>query len=174
MTAGLAEVGSTILRRLEAAGTDSPPHRFTVSSMEAGDKIEVGSSVSGVSLFVLERSSDGRLSLDSAVSERLNSTEDELRATEPDPLWESASSICSHMEDDHSNTFGLFLNLIGRSDLSQCDEIRMPWVEAGGFYLSTEAEHHFIPFPQRCEDANSVRATLIKMLRGARAAHSTD
>lgn len=77
------------------------------------------------------------------------------------------------MEADHADTFGLFLEHIGRADLSSAKDVTMPWVQSEGFYLTAEGEHHFIPFPQRCEDANSVRATLIKMLRGARAANSS-
>ncbi len=173
MTAGLATVAATILRRMDVTDADKRPHAFSHSSTEDGETIEVGSTVGGTSLFVLVREKTGRVSLDSSVLGQNEWTDGELKAVEPDPLWESACSICSHMEDDHSDTFGLFLGLVGQERLSHCTDIRMPWVEADGFYLTAQGEHHFIPFPQRCEDANSVRATLIKMLRGARAAHST-
>lgn len=135
--------------------------------------MKVGSTSSGDSLFVLERDSRGEWSLLTFRGTAESWSEEELAKVEPDPLWEAADSICSHMEADHADTFELFLGLIGRADFSEAQDITMPWVESEGFYLTASGEHHFIPFPHRCEDANSVRATLIKMLRGARAADSS-
>jgi hypothetical protein len=85
----------------------------------------------------------------------------------PDPLWESAAGICAHMEDDHADTFPTFLAMIGRAAARPTG---MPWVDSQGFFLSTEDGYAFLPFPTPCLDANSVRASLIKMLRSARAA----
>lgn len=172
MTAELATIGATILRRLEASSTAAASHAFSVSSSSKGERIEVGTVESADSLFVLQGEANGRFTLSAPHSNPESFSREELSRVEPDPLWESADGICSHMEDDHADTFGLFLSLVGRSDLAD-GQIRMPWVEASGFYLTAGSEHVFIPFPQRCEDANSVRATLIKMLRGARAASST-
>lgn len=92
---------------------------------------------------------------------------EELEDVEPDPLWESMDGICSHMEEDHFDTFATFLSMVGRHDRAT----GMPWVESRGFFLSTTTDYVFIPFPTPCTDANSVRVALITMLRKARAAH---
>lgn len=167
-------IASTIRLRLAQNGSPSGPHAISVVPTERGRRVEVGSTPSGDSLFLLEWDSDGAVRLSSFQGERGNWTEMQLEAIVPDPLWDSADSICSHMEHDHADTFGLFLTLIGRDDLAQAEGVTMPWVQADGFYLTAGGSHHFVPFPQRCEDANSVRTTLVKMLRGARAANSTN
>lgn len=88
-------------------------------------------------------------------------------AASPDLLWESQDGICSHMEVDHADTFPTFLALLEQTGPST----GMPWVEAQGFFLSRPDDYVFLPFPTACQDANSVRATLIKILRKARASH---
>ena len=93
-----------------------------------------------------------------------------LAATEPDPLWESAQGICSHMEDDHADTFADFLRTAGR-EVEKGVTVTMPWVEQDGFFLTIHqdgAEHVWVSFPQPCLSANDVRKTLILMLREAR------
>lgn len=98
-------------------------------------------------------------------------TRQEIEVHEPDPLWQSAAGICSHMEEDHSDSFPVFLRTVGRS-LDENERVKMPWVESSGFFLALECpqgtEHCWIPFPQVCQDPNQVRTTLIRMLRVGR------
>ena len=95
----------------------------------------------------------------------------ECSAVDPDPLWESAAGICAHMEEDHGDTFPLFLQSAGHEGLSW-ERISMPWVEREGFFLALHSEertdHRWVPFPQPCDGANEVRKALIKMLRVVR------
>ncbi len=84
-----------------------------------------------------------------------------------DPLWESQDGICAHMEADHADTFEVFLNLLDQNGPA----MGMPWVEERGFFLARQNDYVFLPFPTPCPDANSVRATLIKLLRKARESH---
>lgn len=85
----------------------------------------------------------------------------------PDPLWEASDAICSHMQDDHHDTFAVFLRALGSTEQAT----GMPWVEARGFVISTEGDYIFVPFPQPCDDAGAVRRTLVAMLKEARATH---
>lgn len=85
-----------------------------------------------------------------------------------DPLWEAQDGICSHMEQDHGDTFATFLEWLGEEGPA----LGMPWVEEQGFFLRrSSGDDVFLPFPTPCPDPNSVRASLIKMLRKARAVH---
>ena len=36
-----------------------------------------------------------------------------LAKVDPDPLWESAEGICRHMDEDHSDTYEVFLRARG-------------------------------------------------------------
>jgi len=91
--------------------------------------------------------------------------------TEPDPLWPHAHSICSHMEADHSDSFGEFLKAFW-PEAGEVTGMTMPWVERQGFFLSLQrmglVEYRFIAFPTPCETANEVRKNLILMLREIR------
>lgn len=149
-------VAATVLARFRAAQSQG---RILHRLLQEDGKLRVGRD-----LFVLSvedstlSSTYGHACLDP----------DLLARTEPDPLWDSADGICSHMEQDHADTFALFLQLAGRSAPAS-QALDMPWVQAEGFFLTTPGDHVFVPFPTPCPDANSVRATLIKMLRKARA-----
>lgn len=171
MTGELAGIATTILSRSGLAKAYSKTHALSVERNAEGMRVEVGSTEGGPSLFVLKQDFSARTTL-SAFDGRTESwSRAELESATPDPLWASADDICSHMEVDHSDTFGLFLILAGREDLATCQTVTMPWVQADGFYLTANSQHVFVPFPKRCEDSNSVRVTLITMLRGARAAN---
>lgn len=153
-----ATVAATILDRFrEAEERGQLPH----ASSRRGDALEVGDGLFRLTI------SDGSAVLNSPFAE---ATLELMRveAAEPDPLWQSVDGICSHMEQDHSDTFPLFLATVGKADEQP---LSMPWVQKEGFFLSTSSGSVFIPFPTPCSDANSVRATLIKMLRKAREAH---
>lgn len=171
MTGELVRIASTILSRSASISDESTTHSLRIERSEKQIWVAVGSTEGGPSLFVLTHETVGRTALSSFDGRSESWTLAELAEATPDPLWESADGICSHMEDDHSDTFGLFLTLAGRADLADCKTVTMPWVQSDGFYLTADSQHVFVPFPKRCEDPNSVRATLILMLRGARAAN---
>ncbi len=86
---------------------------------------------------------------------------------EPDPLWESAAGICRHMDDDHSDTYEVFLKARGW-DGEREGSLVMSWVEQRGFFLSGPGCLAWIPFAQNCPTPNDVRKTLIKMLKEIR------
>ncbi len=83
---------------------------------------------------------------------------------DPDPLWKSAAEICSHMQEDHRDTFPLFL----RQPSVPAEEISMPWIEQSGFILTRGEAHHWVSFPGPCPEPNLVRVQLIKMLKELR------
>jgi hypothetical protein len=161
-------VAATLLRRHHrlVAGSTSAEHALSWEK-GGGLTIRVASDPPGRPLFelVVDHRTDtsqlvspfGELSLGGA----------ELAFSQPDPLWDSCHSICSHMEDDHADSFAIFMQSLGREPEP---ELRMPWVESHGFFLADSQGYHFIPFPEPCLDPNSVRKTLISMLRAARAA----
>lgn len=94
----------------------------------------------------------------------------ELESVRPDPLWSSAEGICRHMEEDHRDTFDVFLQSVGVEVAGE--DVRMSWIERAGFFLSLLSEdtsrHIFIHFPQVCETPGEVRKMLIKMLKEMR------
>ena len=153
-----ATVAATILARFrEAEERGQLPH----ASARRGDVLEVGDGLFRLTL------SDGSAILNSPFAEATLELM-RIEAAEPDPLWQSADGICSHMEQDHSDTFPLFLATVGKADERP---LGMPWVQQEGFFLTIPSGNVFVPFPAPCPDANSVRATLIKLLRKARVAH---
>lgn len=158
-------VAATLLRRHHRqAGSAQPEHALS-SEKDDGLTLRVASEPPGQPLFELKL--DYRADTCTLLSPFGNADlgGGQLAFTQPDPLWSCAHSICSHMEDDHANSFPTFLQTINRQPEG---EVGMPWVESAGFFLADRLGYHFIPFPQPCSDANSVRATLIKMLRAAR------
>ena len=91
----------------------------------------------------------------------------EMESAEPDPLWESSGGICRHMDEDHSDTYELFLKARGWRGRAE-GSFSMPWVEQRGFFLSGVDCLAWIPFTQLCPTPNEVRKTLIKMLKEIR------
>jgi len=90
-----------------------------------------------------------------------------LTRVKPDPLWESAEGICRHMDEDHSDTYEVFLRARGWEG-DRASLLVMPWVEQRGFFLSGSSCLAWIPFAQICPTPNDVRKTLIKMLKEIR------
>jgi hypothetical protein len=162
-------IAATILKREQHNATLGKSCHAIVASSESGWDFEVG--LKDRPLFLLSVSGRGRKEgmLWSPFGQASLDLE-KLSQTQPDPLWESADGICSHMEDDHADTFTTFLSQVGRDSESDAPEqaLGMPWVQTTGFFLATTGQYVFLPFPTPCPDANSVRARLIKMLRKAR------
>ena len=94
-------------------------------------------------------------------------TSREVNEATPDPLWESADGICSHMEKDHADTFGEFYRQRGWQGEVDSQTL-MPWVEQRGFFLHNPHCLAWVPFPQECPTPNDVRKSMIKMLREIR------
>lgn len=122
-------------------------------------------------LFDLRLSEEGSVWVLEGVGGKYERDENSLQGIEPDPLWDSAAGICSHMEADHADTFRSFLAFVGREN-SEFDSVGMPWVEESGFFLSlhssSKIEYVWIPFPEPCPTSGHVRKTLIKMLKEMR------
>lgn len=116
-------------------------------------------------LFTLRRESEG-LVLDGPLGFFKLETP-ALESVEPDPLWESAGGICRHMDEDHSDTYEVFLRARGWQGKKKVSLV-MPWVEQRGFFLSGPGCLAWIPFAQICPTPNDVRKTLIKMLKEIR------
>ncbi|MCA9777342.1 MAG: DUF2470 domain-containing protein [Candidatus Eremiobacteraeota bacterium] len=116
-------------------------------------------------LFLLRRQAE-RVALEGAMGSYLLEF-NEIEEAEPDPLWESSAGICRHMDDDHSDTYKLFLRARGWRGSAE-GSFSMPWVEQRGFFLSGVDCLAWIPFPQLCPTPNEVRKTLIKMLKEIR------
>ena len=116
-------------------------------------------------LFTLRRQAE-ELVLDGPLG-RYKFEPSTLEPVEPDPLWESAEGICRHMDEDHSDTYEVFLRARGW-DGGGLSSLVMPWVEQRGFFLSGPGCLAWVPFAQNCPTPNDVRKTLIKMLKEIR------
>lgn len=116
-------------------------------------------------LFVLEENEE-TITL-SGAGHRIVLSRTEVESATPDPLGSAAYEICSHMEEDHRDTFVHFLRWRGRS-CEDSGQVTMPWVDRSGFLLADGSELSWIPFDEDCTTPNLVRKNLIKMLRKIR------
>lgn len=158
-----------MLRRYHATQAlgDELPHAFARTSRQEGERLAVRLHGEG-ELFSLELPPEpGAPRIKSPFGQAQFSWQD-LRTAWADPLWDSADGICAHMEHDHADTFATFLDMVGRPAAPE-QPLSMPWVEVSGFFLDLAGEPVFIPFPQACPEPDLVRASMIKMLRSARA-----
>lgn len=130
-------------------------------------RVETPSLQNGSALFCLRQEKARNIFMLQGLDEILELSKESLEAAEPDPLWESAHGICSHMEKDHGDTFGSFMAWRGWEGPA-ITEISMPWVDKSGFVLAprgSQANFLWVPFLEESPTPNDVRKSMIKMLK---------
>lgn len=157
-----AVVTATLFHQLQSGRLSPTAHLRREGS---GQRLTIPYHEGGATTLFELRQSENSLDLHSPFGELKAATESLL---EPDPLWQSVGEICSHMQEDHRDTFPVFL----RDSEVAAEEVSMPWVEQAGFFLTHQDRHHWIPFPQLCPEPSLVRVQLIKMLKELRSGQS--
>jgi putative heme iron utilization protein len=98
------------------------------------------------------------------------------QSTDPDPLWEGAPGIISHMNEDHRNNLIEYVRAFG--DFEACTDATMLTVDSLGFDVraSNEHERRFvrIAFDEPATNSRLVRRAMVQLAAQARAALTTD
>jgi hypothetical protein len=98
---------------------------------------------------------------------------DEYVQAQVDPLADMAASILDHMNDDHGDALVRIAQHFGQCTAEQ---VTMTAVDRLGFHVQVrhqgEMQSLRLPFPREARSAEAVRATLVEMVREARAARA--
>ena len=130
-------------------------------------RVETPSAENSQTLFSLRQNQEGDVFVLHGLNQVAEFSKECLEAAEPDPLWENAHSICSHMEKDHGDTFLSFMAWRGWEGPVP-NGTSMPWVDKKGFVLAPggpQGGFVWVPFFEESPSPNDVRKSMIKMLR---------
>ena len=78
---------------------------------------------------------------------------------------EDAKGIVDHMNDDHSNSLVHYCHLLGMSNITEKDKVRMAGIDQNGFDLKVYGENIRFELETPMKEAREVRKVFVSLAK---------